>query len=194
RGVRRRACLLGLAFVLTRARSARGAAAPGTLPRLGPARNFALTTQQNDRLWLTQLRGRIVVLTFFCTTCQACPELFPFLLDLSRALGDTAGRRVFFVAVSVDPQRDTAPVLRRFARDRSAALTAWAFLTGKRSEVELVTQWYGVDVRRDAGGIAHACLAVLIDREGTIRGRYGAGESGRLREAMDALLTAGRGA
>ncbi len=187
--MRRRACLLGLAFVLVTAGSVRGAAAPSTLPRLGPARNFVLTTQQNDRLWLTQLRGRVVVLTFFCTTCQACPELLPFLLELSRALGDAAGRGVFFIAVSVDPQRDTAPVLRRFARDRSAVLTAWAFLTGKRAEIDLVTRWYGVDVQRNDAGVDHSCVTVLIDRDGTIRGRHGAGESGRLRAAIDALLT-----
>ena len=52
-----------------------------------PAPNFALTTQQNDRLWLTQLRGRAVVLAFGCTGCGACPGLVPGLADVARGLG-----------------------------------------------------------------------------------------------------------
>src|SRR5262249_58380316 len=88
-------------------------------PRLGPAPNFALTTQQNDRIWLAQLRERAVVLTFTCTTCTGCPALLPALRDAVRAVGAAAGTRVFFVAVTVDPTHDTVPVLRRFGRDQA---------------------------------------------------------------------------
>lgn len=157
-------------------------------PRLGAARNFVLTTQQNDRLWLTQLRGRLVVLTFTCTTCDACPGLLPGLEALARTLGDAAGRRVFFVAVTVDPRRDTAPVLRRFARERGLDLRAWLLLTGNPSEVDLVAGWHGVDVRREDGRVGHGCLAVLIDEAGVIRGRYTPGDLGRLGTDVEALL------
>ena len=51
-----------------------GRAATATPPEPGsPAPNFALTTQQNDRLWLTQLRGRAVVLAFGCTGLRGLP-------------------------------------------------------------------------------------------------------------------------
>ena len=159
------------------------------LPRLGPASNFALTTHQNDRLWLAHLRGRAVVLTFTCTTCGACPEVMPTLADLARRLGEAAGRRVFFVAVSVDPARDTALVLRRFLQERGLDPTAWLLLTGKPAEVDVVTRRYGVAVRRQDGGVTHDCRVVLIDGAGVMRASYDAAGLGRLGADLEALLT-----
>jgi len=158
------------------------------LPRLGPAPNFALTTQQNDRLWLTHLRERVVVLTFFCTTCDGCSAFLDALVALSRTLGPDAGRRAFFVAVSVDPARDTTAALRRFARARRADLTTWVFLTGAPAQVDVVTRWYGIGVRREGGQIRHPCAATLIDAAGLIRARYEAGDLARLRDGLAALL------
>jgi cytochrome oxidase Cu insertion factor (SCO1/SenC/PrrC family) len=164
-------------------------AEPASLPRLGPAPNFALTTQQNDRLWLTHLRGRVVVLTFFCTTCDVCPGLLPSLLELSRSLDEPTRRRIFFVAISVDPRRDTWVVLRRFARDRGADPRAWAFLTTDRpAEIDVVARWYDAGVERASGRIRHACRVTLIDGAGQLRGNLDAPAPGRLREAVEALL------
>lgn len=181
--------LWGLILALAAGAPMTGWADAPALPRLGPAPNFALTTQQDDRLWLTHLRDRLVVLTFTCTTCEeACPRLLQTLADLSRALGDAAGRRVFFVAVSVDPRHDTAAVLRQFARERGLGPAAWLLLTGKPAEVDVVTRRYGVEVRREGGGIIHDCRVVLIDAAGVIRARYAADHAGRLRTDIDALL------
>jgi len=167
---------------------ARAAPAAAGLPRFGPARNFALTTQQNDRLWLSQLRGRLVVLTFTCTTCETCPGLLPGLLAVERGLGDAAGRRVVFLAITVDPGRDTVETLRRFARERGLDPAAWVLLTGTTAELAAVARWYGADVRRKQGRVTHGCTAVLIDHAGEIRGRYLAGAPGRLRADVQALL------
>jgi protein SCO1/2 len=164
------------------------AASPAGLPRLGPAPNFALTTQQNDRVWLTHLRERLVVLTFFCTTCDACPGLRHGLLALSRSLPPEALGRVFFVAVSVDPARDTTAALRQFARDHRADLRSWLFLTGGPAQVDVVTRWYRVEVRRDGGRVHHACAATLIDRAGVVRARYETDDVERLRADLAALL------
>jgi cytochrome oxidase Cu insertion factor (SCO1/SenC/PrrC family) len=164
-----------------------GSAAP-PLPRLGPAFNFALTTQQNDRLWLTQLRDRLVVMTFTCTTCQSCPGLMPTLADLSRRIGGAAGRRAFFVAVSVDPVRDTPLVLRRYLHEAGLDPVAWILLTGKPVEVDVVAGRYGVAVERRGGAVTHECRVVLIDGAGVVRGSYDARTLGRLLADLDVLL------
>ena len=165
---------LGVWLVLAGGLAAAGpAAAAAPLPRLGPAPNFALTAPRNDRVWLAQLRGRVVVLTFTCTRCEAaCPRLVPTLADLARSLGERAGRRVFFVAVSVDPELDTPAVLRRFGRDRRLEPPAWLLLTGAPAEVEVVTRRYGVGVRRAEGAVTHDCVALLVDAGGTLRARH----------------------
>ncbi|MGH7266966.1 MAG: SCO family protein, partial [Candidatus Rokuibacteriota bacterium] len=166
---------------------ASGAAPTAPPARLGPAPNFALTTQRNDRLWLTHLRDRVVVLTFFCTDCPSCPGVLPALLETARAT-EGAGRRLFFVAVSVDPARDSPAVLRAFARARGADPAAWLFLTGRPAEVEAVARRYDVAVRPGPAGPTHDCLAVLIDAAGVVRGRYDAAGLTRLRSDLDALL------
>lgn len=178
------ALVLALAGLL--APGTAGAAAP--LPRLGPAPNFALTTHQNDRIWLAHLRGRAAVLTFACTACGACPAVLPALREASRGLGEAAGRRVFFVAVSVDPARDSPPVLRRFAREQGLDPVAWVLLTGSPAEIEVVARRFGLAARRQAGPLTRDCLVVLIDGAGVIRGRYAAAELARLPADLETLL------
>jgi protein SCO1 len=164
------------------------AAAPPSIG--GPAPNFALTTQQNDRLWLTHLRGRMVVLAFGCAACGACPELVPRLGDLAGTLGDAPGRRIFFVLVTLDPARDTPAALREFGRLHGLRAPAWLFLTEDRAgQVEAVARRYGVAMNPAAGGPAFQCVVTLIDAGGRIRGRYDPGSL----EALDHELRSVRG-
>ncbi len=157
------------------------------LPRLGAAPNFALTTQQNARIWLAHLRGRVVVLTFGCTGCDPCPGLLGALRDTAAGLGPAAGRRVFFAWISVDPAHDTPAVLRGFAHEHGLDPAAWVLFTGSPAEIDVVTGRYGVAVHRD-GRVEAECLAVLIDGAGVIRGRYGPANLARLRPDLQALL------
>ncbi len=151
-------------------------AAAGPPPLGGPAPNFALTTQQNDRLWLTHLRGRAVVLAFGCTACGACPDLLPRLEEVARGLGDAPGRRVFFLVVTVDPARDTQAALREFGRARGLRAPAWLFLTEDRpGQTEAVARRYGVAVRPEAGRVESDCVVTLIDPAGRIRARHALG-------------------
>jgi cytochrome oxidase Cu insertion factor (SCO1/SenC/PrrC family) len=179
--------LLLLLFLLGLLLTARPAAAE--LPRLGAAPNFALTTQQNDRLWLTHLRGRAVVLGFACTACGACPDAVPALADLARRLGDAVGRRVFLAVVSVDPARDSPPVLRRFLHERGLDPRGWLLLTGTPAEVAVVAQRYGVTVGRAGDRITADCRLVLIDGDGTIRGTYTPADRDRLAADLTGLVS-----
>ena len=158
-------------------------------PPGGPAPNFALTTQQNDRLWLTQLRGRAVVLAFGCTGCGVCPGLVPRLADVARGLGDAPGRRVFFALVTVDPARDTPAALREFGRTNGLRAPAWILLTEDRAgQVDVVARRYGVEVRRAGGRVEADCAVTLVDAAGGIRARYGPASLTALGRDLRALL------
>lgn len=160
--------------------------AEGALPRLGVARNFALTTSLRERLWLAQLRGRAVVLGFFCTACASCPGQVPALAALARALGPAAGSRVVFALVTLDPRRDGPAALRAFAEARGLDPAAWVLWTGKPAEVAVVARWYGVVV--EGAGLRHTCPLTLIDRRGVIRARVEDGAAEALRPALEGLL------
>ncbi len=170
--------------------AAPGGAATALPPAPGsPAPNFALTTQQNDRLWLTQLRGRAVVLAFGCTDCGACPGVVPGLADVARGLGDAPGRRVFFALVTVDPARDSAAVLREFGRANGLRAPAWILLTEDRAgQVDVVTRRYGIEVRRAGERVEASCAVTLIDAAGGIRARYEPASLGALAADLRALL------
>ena len=57
------------------------------LPRIGPAPSFMLTTQDNAQLKLTDLRGKVVAVTFIFTTCKdTCPVLTAKLVGVQRKL------------------------------------------------------------------------------------------------------------
>ena len=170
--------------------AAPGRAATAQPPAPGsPAPNFALTTQQNDRLWLTHLRGRAVVLAFGCTGCGACPGVVPRLADVARGLGDAPGRRVFFALVTVDPARDSATVLREFGRANGLRAPAWILLTEDRAgQVDVVTRRYGIEVRRVGERVEASCAVTLIDAAGGIRARYEPASLGVLAADLRALL------
>jgi thiol-disulfide isomerase/thioredoxin len=56
---------------------------------------------------LSELRGQIVVLSFWATWCAPCREELPRLSKLSQ---EFAGRNVHFVAVSIDDAKDRAKI------------------------------------------------------------------------------------
>jgi protein SCO1/2 len=81
---------------------------------LMPALRFDLTDQDGRSVTAADYRGKIVLLYFGYTSCpDACPTTLAKLANTMHTLGGEAERvRVLFV--SVDPQRDTAAVLKRY--------------------------------------------------------------------------------
>jgi len=144
------------------------------LPKIGPAPAFSLTTQDGARLALQDLRGKVVAVTFIFASCaDTCPLLTAKLAGLQERLGADFGARVFFVAITVDPERDTPQVLKRYAQAYGANLTGWAFLTGTPAEIQQVARQYGIYAKKTPrGAVDHTFLTSLIDPSGTLRVQY----------------------
>jgi protein SCO1/2 len=144
------------------------------LPKIGPAPAFSLTTQDGARLALQDLRGKVVAVTFIYASCaDTCPLLTAKLAGLQARLGTDFAARVFFVAITVDPERDTPQVLKRYAQAHGANLTGWAFLTGTPAEIQQVTRQYGIYAKKTPrGAVDHTFLTSLIDPSGTLRVQY----------------------
>lgn len=144
------------------------------LSKIGPAPEFALTTQDGARLALKDLRGRVVAVTFIYTGCaDTCPLLTAKLAALQSKLGSDFGPKVFFASVTVDPERDTPEILKRYARTHGANPAGWAFLTGTLAEIRDVEKRYGIFVRKsERGDVDHTFLTSVIDRDGILRVQY----------------------
>jgi protein SCO1 len=145
-----------------------------SLPTIGPAPAFSLTSQDERRLSLADLRGKVVVLTFIYTTCaDTCPLLTAKMAGLQGRLGVDFGARVFFASVTVDPERDTPAVLKTYGAAHGARFDGWAFLTGTPAEIRDVARRYGVFVKKTArGDVDHTFLTSVIDARGVLRVQY----------------------
>ncbi len=144
------------------------------LPKIGPAPEFTLTDINGKKRSLSELRGQVVALTFIFTSCaDTCPMLTAKLVAIQRKLAADIKPKVFFAAITVDPERDTPEVLKRYAQAYNADPTHWAFLTGSRAEIADVTRRYGIYQKQQAkGDVDHTFLTSLIDKEGTLRVQY----------------------
>jgi protein SCO1/2 len=88
-------------------------------------------------------------------------------------MGKDFGAKVAFVAITVDPERDTPDVLQSYAVAHGARRAGWAFLTGTPAEIRDVAQHYGVFARKtDRGDVDHTFLTSLVDRAGALRVQY----------------------
>ena len=88
------------------------------------------------RFYSDVLKNKVVVINSFFTTCTSvCPPMNRNLERLQEALGDRLGKDAFFVSISVDPETDTPPRLKEYAR-RFHARPGWTFLTGKKENVD----------------------------------------------------------
>src|SRR5438445_11033335 len=169
------AALAVLAMCVAAARAtgheAKGA---GRVAECGPAPWSPLTTQDGGSLSLRDLRGKVVAVTFIYASCaDTCPLLTAKLAGIQAKFGPEFGSRVFFASVTVDPERDTPQVLKRYAEAHGANPAGWAFLTGSPAEIRDVERRYGIYARKNPrGDVDHTFLTSLIDRDGILRVQY----------------------
>ena len=132
------------------------------------APDFILTNQFGNEVSLAEQRGKLVVLTFLYTHCpDICPLTAARLRQIYEQLGSDA-EDVSFLAVSVDPERDTTEAAYAFS-ERFEMLDRWSYLVGTREELEPAWKAYYIGVLPDPNQhdlVMHIAPIYLIDREG----------------------------
>jgi protein SCO1/2 len=124
---------------------------------------------------LVQLQGRTVLLSFIFTQCaSACPMLSyrMGLLQTQLAQAGLFPARITFLSVTVDPERDSADALDRYAQ-RFDAHPGWYFLRDQPERLRSVLAAYDEWTKklRD-GDVDHPARVYLIDPAGRIREIY----------------------
>jgi enediyne biosynthesis protein E4 len=152
---------------------------PATPPVLGQVRDFALTDQDGTPVTVSRYYSRVWVANFIFTECLAtCPQQTAKLAELGQRLqAELDSGRMRFVSVTVDPERDSPDVLKRYASDRQIKTATWDFLTGSRDALwTLSKEGFKLPVQTNpdqtAMPILHSSQMVLIDQQGAIRGYY----------------------
>jgi protein SCO1 len=150
------------------------AGAGDQLPVIGPAPSFTLTSQDGALVTLDDLRDKVVAVSFLYTACpDICPLLTQKLVDVQDALGEDFGRKIIFLSITVDPERDTPEVLKDYAAAWEAKPAGWVFLTGSAAAVREVVRRYGVFAAKNAEGfVDHNLVTSLVDPRGMLRVQY----------------------
>jgi protein SCO1/2 len=159
------------------------------LPVYGTLPDLSLVDQDGQNFRLAATRGKVVVLGLIYTHC---PDVCPVITGKMKAVQarlKSAGLEdaVVFLTVTFDPERDTPPVLRRYAEAYELDLTNWRLLTGPPDAIEGLTDLLGFytertyvaeqpaaagspDVRPDTPYfITHSDRFFIVDRQGQIR-------------------------
>jgi protein SCO1/2 len=150
-----------------------GACAPPTLAgtELGAtdAPEFTLTDGVSGHaVTLSAQRGQVVALTFLYTTCpDVCPlTATRFRASQAELQGDSS--RVTFIAVSVDPDRDTPKAVQDFSASHGLN-SNWYYLIGGRAQLSPVWAAYGIGVQAGSSTVTHNDAVYLIDARGRER-------------------------
>jgi len=143
------------------------------LPILPIGGDFTLTDHDGQPFTLASQRGKVVLVFFGYSSCpDACPTTLSKLATVARRLGDERAR-VRTLYVSVDPERDTPPVLK--ADLANFALDAVG-LTGTKAEIDAVVKQYAaayeiVPTPESAAKytVSHTTTVYAVDAQGQVR-------------------------
>lgn len=144
------------------------------LIKIGPAPRFELINQDNKKISNDTYKGKVYVLEFFFVSCPTiCPKMNESMLLIEKKF---FGNPNFGIAsITIDPENDTAEVLKDHAKLLGVRSSNWHFLTGKKDYIfNLANKGFNLYAGQNnkvAGGFEHSGLFALIDKNGNIRCR-----------------------
>ncbi|MDQ0188629.1 SCO family protein [Alicyclobacillus cycloheptanicus] len=150
----------------------------GSLPVEGQAPNFsAQDVSLNKTVSMQSLSGKIVLITWYYTHCtDECPLTMYRFEQIQQQLEKqgTFGKNVILVAMTLDPTRDTPPVIRQYANHFHANANGWYFLRANPAQTIQILNAWGIKVKpsTDKEFIEHTSKTDLIDQNGNIRAEY----------------------
>jgi protein SCO1/2 len=161
----------------------RPAGTPGVgmniLPNGAPVPPVDLTDQDGKHVTLDSFRGSALAVTFTYTGCpmpDQCPLLDKRFADVQKLVAADGNRlRVHLLTVTIDPARDTATALKRYAERMKADPRIWTMATGEQKVIDEWASRFGVSVSRAANNpsdITHNLRTAIIDRQGNLVQTY----------------------
>ncbi len=159
----------------------------GTVPPFSLIERSGMPVTRDD------LMGKVWIANFIYTHCpDTCPLQTANMARVQRDLEDIRDLRL--VSITVDPERDSPPVLKEYADRYEADPNRWLFLTGEKDAIyrlaqegfrlSLVDPGQRVERRlfaptpvfahhgESGKRFIHTSRFVLVDREARIRGYY----------------------
>jgi protein SCO1/2 len=146
----------------------------GSLVKIGSAPKFDLVNQDNLKVTNETYKGKVYVLEFFFATCPSiCPKMNLSMLQIEKTFFGNPNFGI--VSITIDPEHDTAKVLKEHRELLGVKSSNWNFLTGDKAYIFDLSNkgfnLYAGENNKAKGGFEHSGLFALIDKNGIIRCR-----------------------
>ncbi len=144
------------------------------------AQDFDLPDAEGRRRQLADFKGKLVVVFFGFTQCpDVCPTTLLELAEARKLMG-ADGSRVQGIFVTLDPERDTAELLKAYVANFGADLVA---LRGTPEEIKATAKQFKIFYAKVPGKtpssytVDHTAASYVFDTQGKVRlfTRYGMG-------------------
>ncbi|WP_233219267.1 SCO family protein [Adhaeribacter arboris] len=150
--------------------------------------DFRFVSQEGKTVTQTNLNGGVYVANFFFASCQdVCKKMSAQMVRVNEAFRNTP--QVKLISYTVDPERDSVSVLKRYAEMYQADPAKWLFVTGPKKQLYTLAQnGYKVSAMQAPGTIPnfiHSEKLILVDKEKHVRGIY----DGTDPQEVDRLIT-----
>jgi cytochrome oxidase Cu insertion factor (SCO1/SenC/PrrC family) len=144
-----------------------------TLAVIRAAPDFELADADGRTIRLSELRGRVALVSFIFTSCTAaCPLLTQRMALLQQRLRGTTPHPVF-VSITVDPARDSAAALAAYAARFGADRRSWHFVRDEpRALAAVLARWDEWTRPLPKGDVDHPARVHLVDPRGRVREIY----------------------
>ena len=162
--------------------SARGSVSAATKPReLLPGEtvpDVPLVNQDGKTLHLADFKGKAVLLTFIYTRCPLptfCPLISSEFSAIHNDLSQTPAiyRKTHLVSVSLDPNYDTAPVLRKYGlaylKDDASGFAQWDFVSTSPADLQKLASAFGLEFYEQNNQISHSMSTILLAPDGSVK-------------------------
>jgi protein SCO1/2 len=140
------------------------------LPFMGQVPPFEMTAQDGTKFDSKSLAGHVWIADFIFTNCPGpCLRMSSQMHKVQTKTDGTPEIRL--LSFTIDPARDSPPVLAAFASRYQADPKRWTFLTGQQAALQMLSRdtFKLGDVD---GTLNHGTRLVLVDKRGRVRGIY----------------------
>lgn len=154
--------------------------------------DFELINQNGKIITQRDYDNKIYVTDFFFTRC---PSICPIMSNNMEKLQNIflEDNDVMLLSMSVTPEMDSVPILKKYAQKHRVVDSKWNIATGKKIHIyNLARKSYFAVVDQGDGGLQdfiHTPNFILIDKKKRIRGVYDGTKDEEIKKLVTAINT-----
>ena len=151
--------------------------------------DFKLIDQNGNVVTNDSFKDKIYVANFFFCSCQTiCPKMTKQLLRVQQQFEKVKWIKI--LSHTVDPEHDSVPNLKKYAKRFGADETKWSFVTADRQQLyDLSLKSYFLAAQADGPeSFDHSEKLVLVDNHRIIRGYYDGVDSNDVSRLMKDIV------